>query len=95
MGGKGARECRTLLISPKNSTLARRGMRGKSAPGGAGHLLEAAQANALPESDQVIGNVVLLAPELLYVSHPAISSASIYTVGAVNSRLSIRSRTPP
>jgi len=27
--------------------------------------------------------------------HPASSSASIYTVGAVNSRLSIRSRTPP
>jgi hypothetical protein len=32
MRGKGARECRTLLISPKNSTLASRGVRGKSAP---------------------------------------------------------------
>ena len=35
MRGKGAREYRTLLISPKNSTLARKGvggMRGKSAP---------------------------------------------------------------
>lgn len=29
------------------------------------------------------------------IPHPASSSASIYTVGAVNSRLSIRSRTPP
>jgi|AFSR01.1.fsa_nt_gi phospholipase C len=70
-------------------------MRGKNAPGGSDHLLEDAQTNALPESSQVIGNIVLLAPELLYVSHPVSSSASIYTVGAVNSRLSIRSRTPP
>jgi predicted nucleic acid-binding protein len=30
-----------------------------------------------------------------YHPHPVSSSASIYTVGAVNSRLSIRSRTPP
>jgi NADPH:quinone reductase-like Zn-dependent oxidoreductase len=28
-------------------------------------LLEAARANALPESGQVVGNLVLVAPELL------------------------------
>lgn len=33
-------------------------------------ILEAAQANALLENGQVIGNVVLLAPELLQVVHP-------------------------
>ncbi len=35
-------------------------------------IREAAQANALLESGQVIGNIVLVAPELLYVFRPAV-----------------------